>query len=308
MNPEAMKPYGLALSDYDKGNVSATLIIYRDDGRRDELPMSTFFRQPQEYELERTALDLCYGHVLDVGAGAGIHTLFLQERGSLVCAIDVSPEAVQIMQKRGVLDVRQADILSFEDGEFDTVIMMGHGIGVVENIRGLVSFLEYVPGLLKTNGQILLTSLDIRVTNDPTHLEYQKENLNSGRYFGEIRMQFEYRNMRGSLFGWLHIDAETLSSYASKTGWNCEVVQQQPDGNYLARLTKRHRQWSLWTRTTHLGVLSLPPAVYFPRVFPSNLTVSGSRAVHASALSFSYPTKLFQDSLAVGDTSGNFVQ
>ncbi len=242
MNSEAMKPYGLALSDYDKGNLSATLVIYRDDGWREELPMSTFYRQPQEYELERIALDLCYGHILDVGAGTGIHTLSLQERGVLVCAIDVSPEAVQLMQRRGVSDVRQADILSFEDGEFDTVIMMGHGIGVVENISGLVSFLEHVPGLLKANGQILLTSLDTRVTNDPVHLEYQKRNLNSGRYFGEIRIQFEYRSIKGPLFGWLHIDAETLSSYASKTGWNCNVIQQQPDGNYLARLIRSHRQ------------------------------------------------------------------
>ena len=65
MNPEAMKPYGHALLDYDKGNLSAILIIYRDDGWRDELPMSMFFRQSQEYDLERTALDLCHGHVLD---------------------------------------------------------------------------------------------------------------------------------------------------------------------------------------------------------------------------------------------------
>lgn len=242
MNPEAMKPYGLALSDYDKGNISATLIIYRDDGRKDELPMSTFFRQPQEYDLERTALNLCYGHVLDISAGTGIHTLFLQERGVLVCAIDICSEAVLIMQKRGVSDVRQADILLFEDGKFDTVIMMGHGIGVVENIRGLVSFLEHIPRLLKPNGQILLTSLDIRITNDPVHLEYQKRNLSSGRYFGEIRMQFEYKSIRGPLFGWLHIDAETLSCYALKTGFNCNVIQRQPDGNYLARLTIRQNQ------------------------------------------------------------------
>jgi len=242
MNPEAMKPYGLALSDYDKGNLSATLIIYRDDGWREELPMSGFFRQPQEYDLERTALDLCYAHVLDVGAGTGIHSLFLQERGVAVCAIDISPEAVQIMRARGVSDVRQADILSFDDGEFDTVIMMGHGIGVVQDITGLRSFLKHAPGLLKPRGQILLTSLDVRCTNNPTHLEYQKRNLDSDRYFGEIRMQFEYRSVRGPSFGWLHVDAETLSSYASKTGWNCDVVQRQPDGNYLARLTRQHGQ------------------------------------------------------------------
>ena len=233
-----MKPYGLALLDYYTGNLSATLISYRDDGWRDELPMRMFFRQPQEYNLERTALDLCHGHVLDGGAGTGIHSVFLQERGLVACAIDVSPEAVQIMRDRGVLDVRQSDILSFNDDEFDTVIMMGHGIGVVEDIAGLSSFLKHAPRLLKPSGQILFTSLDVRVSNNPTHLEYQKRNLNSGRYFGEVRMQFEYGSIRGPLFGWLHIDAETFSNYASKAGWNCDVIQRQPDGNYLGRLTR----------------------------------------------------------------------
>jgi SAM-dependent methyltransferase len=237
-----MKPYGLALLDYHRGNLYAALAVYRDDGWRDELSIKTFFRRAEEYELERFALKLCRGHVLDVGAGTGLHSLFLQDKGLSVCAIDVLPEAVQIMRDRGVVDVCQADILSFEDGEFDTVIMMGHGIGVVEDIIGLNDFLKHAPGLLKPNGQILLTSLDVRVTNNPTHLEYQKRNLNRGRYFGEIRMQFEYGSNRGPLFGWLHIDAKTLSNYASKTGWNVNVVQQQPDGNYLARLTRRYRK------------------------------------------------------------------
>lgn len=237
MNPEAMKSFGLALLDYYNGNHDATLIIYRDDGWKDELPIKTFFRHAQEFELEKTALDLCNGNVLDVGAGTGVHSLFLQEKGIRVTAIDLSPEAVQIMKKRGVLDVHQADILSYENGQFDTILMMGHGIGVVENINGLVRFFNLLPKLLNRNGQVLLTSLDVQVTDNPAHLAYQEQNLESGRYFGEIRMSFAYGDNEDPTCRWLHIDPDTLINYASRAKLNCEIIERQDDGDYLARLT-----------------------------------------------------------------------
>ena len=233
-----MKPYGLALLDYHRGNLDATLAIYRDDGWRDELSIKTFFRRAEEYELERIALELCRGHVLDVGAGTGLHSLFLQDKVLSVCAMDVLPEAVQIMRDRGVVDVRQADILSFENEKFDTILMMGHGIGVVEDINGLTQFLNRVIRLLNRNGQILLTSLDVQATDNLTHLRYQEQNLENGRYFGEIRMRFEYADTEGPLFGWLHIDPETLGDYASRAGLKCNVIRQQDDGNYLACLNQ----------------------------------------------------------------------
>ncbi len=238
MNPEAMKPYGLALLDYHRGNLDATLAIYRDDGWKDELSAKTFFRQPEEYELEKIALELCRGRVLDVGAGTGLHSLFLQDKGLPVCAIDVLPEAVQIMRDRGVVVARKVDILSFENEKFDTILMMGHGIGVVEDINGLIQFLNHVIGLLNRNSQILLTSLNVQATDNPVHLIYQEQNLEAGRYFGEIRMRFKYGDSEGPLFGWLHIDSETLSDYASRAGLKCNVVRQQDDGNYLACLTQ----------------------------------------------------------------------
>jgi len=238
LNTEAMKPYGLALLDYHKGNQDATLAIYRDDGWKDELPVKTFFRGAEEYELERIALGICRGHVLDVGAGTGLHSLFLQDKGLSVCAIDILPEAVQIMRDKGVVDVRQADILSFKNEKFDTVLMMGHGIGVVEDINGLIQFLNRVIGLLNRNGQVLLTSLDVQATDNPTHLRYQEQNLENSRYSGEIRMRFKYKNNEGPPFGWLHVDPETLNDYSSRVGLKCNVVRQQDDGNYLACLAQ----------------------------------------------------------------------
>ncbi|UCD09099.1 MAG: class I SAM-dependent methyltransferase [Dehalococcoidales bacterium] len=237
MNPEAMKLHGLALLDYYNGDLDAVTILQRDDGYASELPAKEFFRDAQEFPLEKTALDLCYGRTLDIGAGSGIHSLFLQERGFEVTAIDVSPEAVQVMRTRGIADVRLADIMSLKEGKFDTILMMGNGIGVVENMDGLDQYLKNLSVLLEHGGQVLLTSVDIRFTDDSKYAEYQRHNLEAGRYIGEIRLKVVYKGKEGPEFGWLHIDPDTLADHASVEKLNCEIVERLENDRYLARLT-----------------------------------------------------------------------
>jgi len=231
-----MKPYGMSLLDYHEGYISAAVEIVRDDGLVTPLPASIFFRSAQEYEIERTALELARGCVLDVGAGTGLHSMFLQEKGLKVCAIDISPEAIQVMQGRGVIDVRRADVMSFAEGKFDTIFMMGHGIGMVETLSGLDQFLANARALLRPGGQILITSLDVRVTSEPINLSYQKHNAEAGHYIGEIRMRFKCRDVAGPLLTWLHVDPKTLTKHAHRFGWHCEVIRMEKDGNYLAGL------------------------------------------------------------------------
>lgn len=238
MDPKSMKPYGLALLDYFNGDTSATLVSYRDDGDKEELPVSVFFRDPSNLlPTEQTALELCRGHVLDVGAGAGPHSLILQDRGLSVCAIDISPEACEVMQKRGVKDVRCVDILDFKAEPFDTILILGRGIGMVGDLFGLDHFLSDVRRLVKSDGLVLLNSIDVRSTANPKHLAYQEANRKAERYFGEVRLQFEYKGQKGPFFGWLHVDSETLADHAVKTGWLCQIIIQGEDGHYLAQLT-----------------------------------------------------------------------
>ncbi len=240
MNPAAMEPFGDALAAWFAGDSSATLIICRDDGDRAELPAGYFFREPAQFSpIENAALERCSGTVLDVGAGTGVHTLVLQERGLPMTAIDILPAAVDIMRKRGVKTAHCADVFGFEGGPFDTVLLMGHGIGMVETIEGLDRFLSHVQGLVSPDGQVLLDSLDVRVTDVPAHLEYHEKNRNAGRYFGETRLTFGFGDKQGPQCGWLHVDSETLARHADKNGWKSTVIVQSEDGQYLARLTKR---------------------------------------------------------------------
>jgi SAM-dependent methyltransferase len=234
-----MDLFGLALLDFFNGDTTAKVMIQRDDGLKSDLLISTFFRSPSTfYPGEQTALDLCRGYVLDVGAGTGCDSLALQERGLSVCALDISPQAVEVMGQRGVKEVHCANIFEFSGGPFDTLLMMCHGVGLVENLAGLDHFLGYAHKLVKPSGQIVLDSRDVRYTADPKNLSYLETNRQTGRYLGEIRMQFEYKEQIGPLFGWLHIDPKTLVEHAGRMGWACQIIRQENDGDYLAQLTR----------------------------------------------------------------------
>jgi 2-polyprenyl-3-methyl-5-hydroxy-6-metoxy-1,4-benzoquinol methylase len=240
MDANAMEPLGRALLAYFEGDREAQLVIHRDDGVDEPMPISHFFRDPSEFtEVENKAIELCSGRVLDAGAGTGLHSVVLQQKGLPVTAIDISPQAVDVMSRRGVSDAHAANIYEFEGGPFGTVLMMGHGIGMVETIDGLDRFLDHTRGLVSEGGQLLLDSRDVRRTDDPSHLAYHETNRKAGRYIGEIRLHLSFREVPGPRCGWLHVDAETLAERGIANGWTSEVVLEEEDCHYLARLRKR---------------------------------------------------------------------
>jgi SAM-dependent methyltransferase len=203
------------------------------------VPIRVFFRGPSEFSaLEEAALDLCRGRVLDAGAGAGCHALVLQEQALPVCAIDIAPEAVEVMQRRGIKDARCADLFHFDDGPFDTVLLLMNGIGVVEDLAGLDRFLAEAPRLLAPDGQILLDSYDPNWDDGPGEAPRRGAAGSSDRYIGEMRFRIEYKGRKGPTLTWLFLDSKLLAERAMKAGWSCEVIWQEEEGHYLARLTR----------------------------------------------------------------------
>jgi SAM-dependent methyltransferase len=251
MNAGAMEPFGRALLAYSEGDTAAELLIRRDDGQESLVPVGLFFRGPSDFSaIEQAALDLCRGHVLDIGAGTGLHSLALQGKNLNVSAIDISPHAVSLMKQRGLVDVHCTDVFDFRGGRFDTLLMLGHGIGLVETIAGLDRFLAHAHHLLREDGQLLLDSLDVRLTRDPGNLAYQQAARQARRHFGEIRMQFEFQGEAGDFCGWLHVDPGTLARRAERAGWRCRTVLDQETGDHLAQLTtaKNADRWRTVSR------------------------------------------------------------
>lgn len=234
------KPHGLALLDYLHGDTEAEVIVHSADGEHIDFPVSIFFRKPPQFStLEKTALDLCRGRTLDIGAGTGCHSLFLQDNGFSVRAIDILPESVEIMTRRGVRHVLCADIFCFHGGPFETLLMMMNGVGIVADLSGLERFLKKSHELLSSDGQILLDSEEPGGVPGQKRATMRHAERQPGKYRGELCLQLEYKGEFGPPFESLYVDSDTLADYAFKTGWSCRVIVQEEDGGYLAQLTPR---------------------------------------------------------------------
>ena len=233
-----MEPLGLALKEFYEGSKQAKVIFHRDDGLRDNHYVFHYFRTEKEFSLiEKQAIALCRGKVLDIGAGVGPHSLELQKKGLEVYAIDISLNACKIMKKRGIKNVRYSTVYDLDEKFFDTILLMGRAIGFVEDLLGLKKFLKFCKSLLTPDGYILLDSLDVRSTTVPEHLAYQERNRKLGLYIGVIGLQMEYKGKLGEKFKLLHVDPQTLKECAKEMGWSCEILNNE-NGNYLAKIFK----------------------------------------------------------------------
>ena len=89
-------PMGAAISDFFNLHRADRLRVFSSQFEEDEIPVKELFRSmPSMPMLERTALQMATGQILDVGAGSGCHALALQDMGKEVCAIDISPLSVE---------------------------------------------------------------------------------------------------------------------------------------------------------------------------------------------------------------------
>ena len=237
MNLDHYNLHGVSLVDYLDGDTSAIITVINDSGERVDVPVSAFFRDPADWPLDKKAIELCRGRVLDIGAGAGCHTLVLEAKGFNVCAIDFLPGCVEVMRRRGARDARQADVFEFEEEPFDTIICMMNGLACRGGLATLPPFLNRVKQLLKPNGQFLVDSADIRTTATPARLAMVERRQQEGRYFGELDFQLEYKGKRGPLFTQLYVDSDTFAEQARATGFRFEIVEKESNGRYLARLT-----------------------------------------------------------------------
>ena len=226
-----MDVFGEALKDQFSKPPSETLWVHNSYDEPEEMPVDIYFREESEMpDLELKALELCKGKVLDVGAGVGSHALILQRRGFDVTGMDISASAVQIMKQRGLKKAFEGNILKYKDEQFDTLLFMMNGIGLTGTIGGLTSFLKDVKSLLNLGGQLIFDSSDLAYL-------YQEVAFPIQGYYGEVSFRYEYKSVKGSWFKWIYVDQKTLKSLAEKQGWIVEIVFEDDQDQYLARLS-----------------------------------------------------------------------
>ena len=221
---------GQAIFDHYHKKATYPLWIHNKYGVKEEMPVETYFRDEEDMpDIEWLALEQSRGRVLDIGAGAGSHALLLQHQKFDVTAIDVSPLSIQVMKARGVEQALEANIYKFNQGKFDTLLLLMNGIGLAATLAGLKLLLGHLKTLINDGGQILFDSSDVAYlyeSNLPGHI-----------YYGEIQYQYEYNSLKSEWFSWLYVDENTMKAIAEESGLIMEVLLEDENGQYLARLT-----------------------------------------------------------------------
>jgi len=225
-----MDVFGRALQDQFANGAAATLWLHNSYDEPEEMPVDIFFRTEEEMpDIELEAMDMCEGRVLDVGGGAGSHALILQERGFDVVAIDISAAAAEIMKTRGVSNAVTGDIYNYSTEKFDTLLLLMNGIGLTGTLDGFKDFLSHARLLLNEGGQLLFDSSDINYL-------YEGAAKPTDKYYGEVAYQYEYENEKGDWFNWLYIDPQLLKKIARETGWECHLLFDDGQDQYLAEM------------------------------------------------------------------------
>lgn len=223
--------WGRALLDYYHGAFNNTLILHTSFGEPEDVPVWVFFREQEHFEEhELLALDQCRGRVLDIGAGTGCHSLYLQEHGVPVTALEQSSGACEVMRSLGVHHVVEQDLFSFNQGIYDTALILMNGLGLAGTLNNLPAFLNHIMSLLKPGGQILADSCDVRYL-------YSKQQMPKDSYYGEQRYSYQYDDQRDVEFSWLFVDMERLQAEARRIGLTAQIVYQS-EAQYLARITR----------------------------------------------------------------------
>ena len=226
---------GQAIWDFHHDNSPEDLLTETTISELEVMSVAYLFRAFDKMNLiEKKAMELSRGKVLDIGAGAGAHSIYLQDDlGMDVTALEISQKSSEVCKLRGIRKVVCQHLLDFKEEKYDTILLLMNGTGIFGKVELVNTYLNKLYDLLKDDGQILIDSTDlIYMYNELNGLDLPIE-----KYYGEVEFTVYYKGKKQKPFPWLFIDFKYFKSLANKSHLKAEKIQQVGSA-YLARLTK----------------------------------------------------------------------
>jgi len=227
--------FGRCCLDFLDGDFDAAITVHTDVAETDKLPAKHLFRNFEEMPIhEQAALQQARGEILDVGACAGTHSLYLQSLDYNVTAIDVSVGCCEVMKRRGVKNVICEDIFQYQGKTYDSILMLMNGIGIAGSLPNLPKLLDHLRTLLNPGGKIIFDSSDLQYL----YLE-EDGSINiplTDKYYGELIYELEYKGKTSGEFNWFFIDPYTIEAVAGECNFKMQFLAEGPHYDYVACL------------------------------------------------------------------------
>jgi len=233
-------PIGRAVYNYHFNSINKPIIVHSENFDDDEIETTYLFRTYKQMPaLEKRAINLCRGKILDIGACAGVHSVYLQKKGFDVVSLEKSALCCEVLKSRSLRNVIQEDIFSFEKEKFDTIMLLMNGTGIAGTLSGLDILLFQLKKILNPEGQILIDSSDLIYLFEEDDGSAVID-INSESYYGEMVFQTEYDNGFSQPFPWLYVDIDNLKNSAEKNLLKIANIYNGQHYDYLARITHKN--------------------------------------------------------------------
>jgi SAM-dependent methyltransferase len=205
--------WGAALLDHFHGREVPTPQLEVDTGETGPaMHPEWFFRSFDDWDWwDQELLPLIEtGPVLDLGAGAGRAALYLQDRGIEVTAVDSSPGAVEVCRRRGVRDVRLADLSdALSDRRWAAILLLCGNLGLGGSWDGSRQLLTRLAQQSAPGAILIGDSVDPRGP-------------------GEIRLRIRYRDLVTPWWKQRNVSKSEIPALVHDTGW--QIERQLEDG------------------------------------------------------------------------------
>ena len=199
--------WGAALLDHLEGREVAQPLLEVDDGTVvPAMHPEWFFREFEQWdwweqELLATIED---GPVLDLGAGAGRASLYLQARGLAVTAVESSLGAAEVCRRRGVADVRIGDLNDPPtDESWRTILLLCGNLGLGGSWEGNRLLLHRLASCSAPNARLFGDSVNY-----------------DGR--AEIGLRIRYGDLVSPWWRQRNVAAREIPALVEGTGWEIE--------------------------------------------------------------------------------------
>lgn len=212
-------------------------VIERDDSYIDAMSSKGYFSDYEDWHpIEQKAMQLVEGRVLDVGCGAGRHSLYLQKKVFDVLGIDISPLVIKVCKLRGL---KKAKVMSIEDANFkpdsfDRIIMMGNNFGLLGSFKKARKLLRKFHKMTSEKALIIAETRDPYKTDNTAHLEYHKLNKIKGRMGGQVKIRNRFRKYVGRWFDYLMVSKEEMREILKGTEWKIKQFTDSGNSRYIA--------------------------------------------------------------------------
>jgi 2-polyprenyl-3-methyl-5-hydroxy-6-metoxy-1,4-benzoquinol methylase len=232
--------FGQMMWAFYKGRKVFEVFERSDDFIYVDSPKNYFSEYKDWAPHKKRAMKFVKGKILDVGCGAGRHSLYLQKKNFDVLGIDVSPLVIEVCKLRGLkkAQVMSIEQINFKPNSFDTILMMGNNFSLFGSFKKAQRLLKRFHKMTSKNALIIAETLDPYKTNDPTSFEYYESNKKKGRMSGQLRGRIRFEKYISKWFYFLKASKEEMEEILDGSKWKVKEFIDSEESQYIAIIEK----------------------------------------------------------------------